>query len=174
MLERRGLIHFAGEDTTAIGADFQTGQKAPGLSAHAQDESTPQVLASTAGKMRNIVLLSSLDTSRGEHETDRLSKEASALPEDVILTLLSIARPWRQKNWRAVAGMERLTTSSDHKCIGFGKKNGMLSKQPSIHQPAVFVVEHNDADICAEYLPSLGDEPDFADELKPARQALES
>ena len=89
------------------------------------------------------------------------------------IIMVSMDLPWTLNNWCAAAEVEQVINLSDHKQGEFGKKYGVLLKEPRIFRRAVFVVDKEGKVGYVEYLPSLGDEPDYARVLEAARSALD-
>ncbi len=171
-IERFGIFRFAGQDKTILGADLQVGQPAPEFIAQANDWSETKGLASTNGKVRIIGSLPSLSTSVCDRETRRFNQEAASLGDGVAILMLSMDLPWTQKNWCGSAGIDKVTTLSDHKLAEFGEKYGVLVKELRILRRAIFVVDANDRIVYAAYMPELGNEPNYAEVLDAARTAL--
>lgn len=172
MLERIGLLKLDGQEVTIVGSDVSVGQQAPEFRALMQDWSTLQVLASTQGKVRVLAALPSLDTSVCDRETRRFNQEASALSEDVVIFAISTDLPYTQKRWCAAAGVERVITLSDHLETEFGVRYGCLIKERRILRRAVFVVGRDGQLEYADYMPALGDEPNYGEVLASVRRAL--
>lgn len=171
-IERTGLLKLDGKDVTIVGPDITVGQRAPDFSATAQDWSTVQVLASTRGKVRVLAALPSLDTSVCDREARRFNQEAAALSQDAVVFAISTDLPFTQKRWCAAAGVDRVTTLSDHLEAEFGIRYGCLIKERRILRRAVFVVGRNDEVVYADYMPALGDEPKYDEVLAAVRRAL--
>jgi thiol peroxidase len=169
---RKGLIKFAGQDVTVVGDDLVVGQKAPEFTAHAKDWSVVHGLASTQGKVRIIAALPSLDTSVCDRETRRFNEDAAALGEDIVIFVLSTDLPYAQRRWCGATGVERVITLSDHQDVNFGEKYGVLIQEQRILRRAVFVVDRNDQIVYVAYMAALGEEPDYAQVLAAARNAL--
>lgn len=171
-IERTGLLKLNGQDVTIIGPDLTAGQPAPEFRAVAQDWSIVPVLASTQGKVRVLAALPSLETSVCDWETRRFNQEASALSGDVVVFAISTDLPYTQKRWCAAAGIDRVTTLSDHLTTEFGTRYGCLIKERRILRRAVFVVGRDGRVAYADYMPALGDEPKYEEVLAAIRQAL--
>lgn len=171
-VERSGVLKLEGQPVTIIGAEVTVGQPAPEFRAVAQDWSTVQVLASTQNKVRVLAALPSLDTSVCDRETRRFNQEAAALGEDVAIFAISTDLPFTQKRWCAAAGVDRVTTLSDHLETEFGIRYGCLIKERRILRRAVFVVGRDGRIVYADYMPSLGDEPKYEDVLAVVRRSL--
>jgi thiol peroxidase len=172
MIEREGLFVFKGQDVTIIGEDVKVGDQAPDFSAFTKDWSWRSALESTDGKVRIIGSLPSLSTSVCDRETKRFNVEATSLSDDVAILMVSMDLPFTQDHWCAAAGVEQVVTLSDHKNVDFGKKYGVLLKELHIFRRAVFVIDRSGKVVYVEYLPVLGDEPDYEAVLKAARNAL--
>jgi thioredoxin-dependent peroxiredoxin len=171
-IERKGIIKFAGQDVTVVGADLQAGQTAPEFSVQANDWAVTNGLASTQGKVRIIGSLLSLNTSVCDREIRSFNEEASALSEGIVILMVSMDLPYTQKNWCGAAGVDRVITLSDHKSADFGEKYGVLIKEQRILRRAVFIVDAHDRIVYAAYMPQLGDEPNYAEVLAAAQAAL--
>jgi len=171
-IERKGIIKFAGQDVTLVGADLRVGQKAPEFTAHANDWSVVKALGSTRGKVRIIGSLPSLNTSVCDRETRRFNVEAASLGEDIAILMLSMDLPWTQKDWCAAAGVEKVVTLSDHMTADFGEKYCLLIKEQRILRRAIFVVDRNDFIVYAAYMATLGEEPQYEEVLAAAKAAL--
>ncbi len=173
-IERVGIIKFAGHDVTVLGPDITVGQKAPDFVVETQNWASFDGLRDTHGKVRIICSLPSLNTSVCDRETKRFNQEASALGERIAILTVSMDLPFTLRNWCAAAGVDRVTTLSDHKNADFGLKYGVLLKEHRFFRRAIFVVDAEDVVTYVAYMKEIGDEPDYNEVLKAARQALKS
>lgn len=172
IMERTGIFKFRDSDAPVIGPDLQPGQPAPEFTVHTPEFKTVEGLSSTAGKVRIIAALPSLNTAVCDRETRRFNLEAAALGEDVAILVLSTDLPFAIKNWCAAAGVDKVQTLSDHLDANFGEKYGCLLKEQRILRRAVFVVDRAGRITYAAYMPALGVEPDYEQVLSAARAAL--
>ena len=170
--ERFGLIKVGGKDATVIGDDVKVGQTAPDFTVHASDWSVKRGLADTAGKVRIIAAVPSLDTDVCDRETRRFNLEAASLSKDIVIEVISTDLPYAQKRWCGAAGVEQLMVLSDHMTAEFSEKYAVLIKERRICRRAVFVVGRDDKVAYAAYMPVLGDEPNYADVIEAAKKAL--
>ncbi len=170
--ERYGIIQVGGKDATVVGDDVAVGNKAPDFAVQTQDWSTLHGLADTAGKVRIIAAVPSLDTEVCDRETRRFNQEAASLSKDVVIEVISTDLPYTQKRWCGAAGVDQVQTLSDHMTTDFGLKYGVLIKERRILRRAVFVVGKDDRLVYVAYMPKLGDEPDYAAVLDAAKEAL--
>ncbi len=176
--ERGGVMELSGKPATIVGRDARVGQRAPGFTAQVGfwpgrdlwQELDP--LQETAGKVRILAAVPSLDTNTCNLETRRFNEEAAALGPDIHVITISTDLPVAQKRWCGAAGVERVYVVSDHMAVDFGVKYGALMKERRWLRRAVFVVDRVGKIVYAAYMPKLGEEPDYAAVLAAARQAL--
>jgi len=171
-IERSGLIKFAGQDQTVVGADICVGQKAPDFIVQRNDWVPIWALKETRGKVRIIASVPSLDTPVCDRETRRFNEEAAALGKEIAILVVSMDLPVAQKRWCGAAGVEQVVTLSDAARADFGRKYGTLMKEARILRRAVFVLDRNRLVRYAAYMPTNGDEPDYAAVLAAAKSAL--
>jgi thiol peroxidase len=169
---RSGIFEFRGQDAPVIGADLKVGQPAPEFTAHTTEWALFRALESTQEKVRIIGSLPSLTTSVCDRETRRFNQEAAALGEDVAILMVSMDLPYTMKNWCAAAGVDRVTSLSDHMNGEFGEKYGVLLQNQRILRRAIFVVNREGRIVYVAYMPKMGDEPDYEAVLKAAQGGL--
>jgi thiol peroxidase len=171
-IERTGLIQVGGKDATVIGDDIRAGQAAPDFSVQALDWSVMRGLADTAGKVRIIAAVPSLDTDTCDRETRRFNQEAAGLSKEIVIEVISTDLPYAQKRWCGAAGVDQVMVLSDHMTAEFGEKYGCLIKERRTLRRAVFVVDRQDKVRYVSYMPALGIEPNYEEVLASARAAL--
>jgi thiol peroxidase len=170
--ERFGLIKVGGKDATVIGDDLKVGSKAPDFTVHKTDWSLTQGLADTAGKVRIVAAVPSLDTDTCNRETRRFNQEAASLSKDIVIEVISTDLPYAQRRWCGAAGVDQVITLSDHMTTEFGEKYGVLIKERRILRRAVFVVGKDNKLAYVAYMPTLDDEPNYPEVIEVARKAL--
>jgi len=176
--ERVGLMELNGRPATIVGDDVQVGQAAPHFTVQVGQwpghdlwaELDP--LAATAGSVRILAAVLSLDTGVCDTETKRFNTEAAALGPVVHVITISADLPVTQKRWCGAAGADRVYAVSDHMAMEFGVKYGALMKERRWLRRAVFVVDQHDVVRYAAYMPKLGDQPDYEQVLAAARGLL--
>ena len=173
-VERTGIIDFRGNDVTIIGEDINIGDQAQEFTVLTRDWTWISALESTRGKVRIIGSLPSLSTSVCDRETKKFNDLATSLSDDIVILMVSMDLPFTHGHWCNAAGVEGLITLTDHRNLDFGEKYGVLLKEPHIFRRAVFVVDRNGKVVYVEYLPALGDEPDYEAVLEAAQNALDS
>ncbi|MEW5976572.1 MAG: thiol peroxidase [Acidobacteriota bacterium] len=169
--ERAGAVTFKGAPLTAVGPELKAGDRAPGFSLLANDLSTV-TLANTAGKIRLISVVPSLDTPVCDAQTRRFNTEASALGDKVVVLTVSMDLPFAQKRWCAAAGVDRVQTLSDHRDGSFGQAYGTLVKELRLESRAIFVVDTADTLRHVEYVKEIAEHPNYEAALAAARGAL--
>jgi thiol peroxidase len=172
--ERKGLLKFRGQDVTILGDDLKIGDRAPEFSVMTKEWQWINALESQSGKVRIVGSLPSLSTGVCDRETRHFNEAAATLSSDIAILMVSMDLPFTLNQWCAAAGIEQVVTLSDHYHGDFGEKYGVLVKELRIFRRSVFVIDANGKTVYAEYLPSLGDEPEYDAVLKAARNALTS
>ena len=172
VLERKGLIKFAGMEQTVVGPDIVVGQKAPNFTIQKNDWTAGKGLKETRRKVRIILSNPSLDTATCDRETRHFNEEAAHLGGDIAVLVVSMDLPAAQKRWCGAAGVERVITVSDALKADFGRKYGTLMKEVRLLRRAVFVVNKDGIVTYAAYMAANGDEPNYEEVLDAARKAL--
>ncbi len=170
--ERFGIIKFKGQPATVLGPDLKPGDMAPEFSVQTLEWTPFNGLENTAGKVRIITSLPSLETDVCDRETRRFNLEATAMSADIVILAISTDLPYTQKRWCGAAGVDQVTVLSDHMTTEFGLKYGCLIKEARVFRRAVFVVDRSGKITYAAYMPALGDEPNYAEVLAAARAAI--
>lgn len=160
MTERTGELTFKGKPLTVIGDQLNVGDQAPNFTLVANNLSEVK-LADSAGKIRLISVVPSLDTGICDAQTRRFNEEMSKMGDNVIGYTISVDLPFAQSRWCGNAGVERVITLSDHRDMNFGDAYGTHVKELRLEQRAVFVVDA-DGTICyVEYVPEIAQHPDY-------------
>jgi thiol peroxidase len=171
MNERSGIITFKGNPFTLLGPALKLGDKAPEFSV--VDNGLAAVsLASSAGKIRIISSVPSLDTPVCDTETRRFNQEAANLPGDVLVLTISLDLPFAQKRWCGAAGIDKVTTLSDYRDRSFGRNYGVLIKELLLLTRAIFVVDGEGVIRYIQIVPEVTSEPDYAAVIAAAKSLL--
>ena len=170
--ERYGLIQVGGKDATVIGDDVVTGSQAPDFTVHDQNWSTVRGLADTAGKVRILAAVPSLETEVCDRETRRFNEEASKLSSDIVIYTVSTDFPFAQKRWCGATGVDRVKLVSDVLDTEFGEKYGLLIKERRFFRRAVFIVGRDGKLVYVDYMPVLGQQPKYEEVIAAAKAAL--
>jgi thioredoxin-dependent peroxiredoxin len=157
---RFGAVTSKGRPLTVLGEVVKVGDKAPDFTLTANDW-RPVTLSDSAGKVRLISVVPSLETGICDAQTRRFNEEASALGDQVVVLTVSADLPMAQKRWCGAAGVERVQTLSDHYSMSFGNAYGTHIQETRIEQRSIFVVDANDTLTYVEYVPEIGQHPDY-------------
>ena len=80
--------------------------------------------------------------------------------------------PFAMKRWCGAAGVDKITTASDHRDASFGKNYGVLIEGgpfDRVHARAVFVVGPDDKLKYVEYVSEIANHPDYDAALAAAK-----
>ena len=169
--ERTGIITFKGNPMTLVGQAVAKGDKAPDF--HVVDNGLqPVTLASSAGKIRLITVVPSLDTPVCDSMTRQFNQDAANLPAGVVVYTISLDLPFAQKRWCGNAGIERVKTLSDYQDRSFALNYGLLIKELKLTARAVLVVDAQDTVRYMEIVPEVTAEPDYTAALEAVRGLL--
>ncbi len=171
MKERRGIVSAGGQPLTLVGTPVGVGQKAPDFRL-LDNDGRPVTLADTAGKVRLISVVPSLDTRVCDLQTRRFNAEADKLGDKVRILTVSVDLPFAQKRWCGAAGVDRLQTLSDHYDTNFGLAYGVLIQEKRLLARSIFVVDEHDIVRYVQIVPDLGQEPDYEAALDALRKLL--
>lgn len=170
--ERTGEAFEFDERLTVVGGKLVAGDAAPEFALDHWDGSGMQTvrLADTAGKVRLLNIVNSLDTPVCEVETRRWEGLRSGLPADVVMYTVSMDLPWAMARWNATEKVEHQGLSS-HRDDAFGREYGVLLKEWRLLQRAVIVIGRDGKIAHAEYVNDQMLEPDYETALAAAKAA---
>ncbi len=159
MSEREGAVTFQGGPLTLVGPELQVGDQAPDF--NVIDGGLGAVtLASSAGKVRLISAVPSLDTPVCSDQTKRFAEALGGLPENVEVLTISADLPFAQGRWCGAEGVE-MTTLSDHRELSFANAYGVLIKELQLLSRAIFVIDAEDKIAYLEIVSEVTDHPDY-------------
>lgn len=124
--------------------------------------SSYSLLGDSAGLIRLVSVVPSIDTGVCDAQTRRFNEEAASLGPDVIVLTVSADLPTAQERWCGAAGVENVKMLSDHKDMAFAQAYGTHVQELRLNHRAVFVIDKKDKVTYAQYLDELTDSPDFA------------
>ncbi len=171
MKERTGMITMKGSPLTLIGEEAKVGDPAPDVEMLDNDLSSVK-LSSFIGKVCVISSVPSLDTPVCDMETRRFNEEAGKLGADVAILTISMDLPFAQKRWCGAAGVDKLTTLSDHRDAAFGEAYGVLIKELRLLARAVFVVDREGSIQYIQLVKELTEEPDYEPVLDAVKKLI--
>ncbi len=166
--ERSGAATMKGNPLTLLGNELKVGDKAPDFTL-LDNDLKPVSLKDTAGKVRILASVPSLDTPVCDQETRRFNEEVTKLPGVEVLTI-SMDLPFAQKRWCGAAGVNNVRTLSDYREGSFGNAYGTLIKDLRLNSRAVFVLDKDNTVRHVEYVKEIASHPDYDAALDAARQ----
>jgi thioredoxin-dependent peroxiredoxin len=172
MEERTGEAFEFDERLTVVGSKLSSGGPAPDFTLdHFDGTAMRQVrLADSAGKVRLLNVVNSLDTPVCHTETRHWEQLRAELPPDVQVYTVSMDLPFTQARWMNAEGVAHEGLSS-HRSEQFGQDYGVLLKEWRMLQRAVFVIDRDGTIVHAEYVPDQMREPDYTAAVEAVRQA---
>jgi len=160
MEEHAGRITMRGNPLTLVGKELKVGDQVPDFRVLDNDLS-PVQLSFYRGKICVISSVPSLDTPVCDMETRRFNDEAGKLGSDVVILTISMDLPFAQKRWCGAAGVDKVTTLSDHLDASFGEAFGVLIKELRLLARAMFVVDREGIVQYIQLVKEVADEPDY-------------
>jgi thiol peroxidase len=159
-LKRADVTTFRGRPVTLVGTAIEVDAVAPDFTVLAADFS-PFGLAFDDAPVRILSVVPSLDTDVCQQQTRRFA-EAVADLDGVALLTVSADLPFAQQRWLQAAGLTGIRVGSDHRELSFGHAYGVLIAEFRLLARAVFVVRADGRIGHAEYVPEVGQHPDYA------------
>jgi thiol peroxidase len=176
-MERLGAAFEFGEQLTALGRPLAAGEAAPDFALDHFDPETQAMrvvrLADSAGQVRLLSTINSLDTPVCHVETRRWEQALAELPAGIVVYTVSMDLPYAQARWQAAEGATHLALSA-HKHEEFGRDYGVLLKEWRLLQRAVFVIDRAGRLVHVEYVADQMREPDYAAAIAKARAAVQA
>ena len=165
-VERSGEAFELGEKLTVVGRKLAVGDAAPPFVLERFDGAMATVtLADSAGHVRLLNVVNSLDTPVCQTETNRWERLRAELPADVRISTISMDLPFAQARWQSSEGVNH-TMLSSHRSERFGQDYGVLLKEWRMLQRAVFVIDRDGRIAHAEYVADQMQEPDYEAAVK--------
>ncbi len=165
-------VAFRDKQLAVSGATLEPGDAAPEVTLATGFLATSNLLADTAGKIRLVSVVPSIDTSVCDAQTRRMNEEAANLGDQVIVVTVSVDLPMAQKRWCGAAGVERVLMLSDYMGLEFGQAYGTAVPELGAEQRAIFVIDADDTVRYVEYVPGIGQHPDYEAALAAVRALL--
>jgi thioredoxin-dependent peroxiredoxin len=169
---RRDVFKLGDKFATLLGDEVKVGESAPEFTSVVPGWASVNPLEESKGKVIILSAVPSLDTEVCDRETRRFNQEAAQLSDDIVIYTISTDFPMAQKRWCAATGVEKVKVVSDVVDAEFGLKYGLLIKERRYLRRAVFVVGRDGKLTYINYLPTLGQEPDYDEVINAAKEAL--
>ena len=166
-MERPAATTLKGNPLTLIGPELKPGDTAPDFTL-VDNALKPVTLKDTGNQVRIISVVPSLDTPVCDAQTKRFNEEAAKLSGVEILTV-SMDLPFAQTRFCNSFALDHLKMISDHRDGSFGQAYGTLIKELRILSRAIFVLGPENKVKYVEYVPDVGDSPNFEAALAAAK-----
>lgn len=157
------IITLAGHPISPVlGAPVRVGDPAPAAAGRTNvfGVDSFDVLADTAGKVRVLNFVPSLNTNICSAQTRRFN-EALAGDEGVAVVTISADLPAMQRNWCASAGLENALMVSDAFDMAIGSAYGTYIRDIRLDQRAVVVIDRAGVVRHTDYCPAIDMHPDY-------------
>ena len=138
-MERSGAVTFKGSPLTLVGEELSAGMAAPDFTL--VNNTLEEVsLKDLTGSTIILSVTPSLDTPVCDAQARRFNEEASKL-EGIKIINVSMDLPFAASRFCSSAGIENLTTLSDHRDASFGTAYGLLIKELRLLTRAIMVID---------------------------------
>jgi thiol peroxidase len=169
---RTDVFKIGDKFATLLGDEVKVGQIAPEFTSAVTGWATVNPLQESKGKVLIISAVPSLDTDVCDRETRRFNEEAAKLSDDIVIYTVSTDFPMAQKRWCGAVGVDKVKVVSDVVDTDFGLKYGIVIKERRYLRRSVFIVGRNGKLTYVNYLPTLGEEPNYDEVINAAKEAL--
>lgn len=169
---RNDVFKIGEKFATLLGDEVKVGDAAPEFTSVLPGWATVNPLQESKGKVIILSAVPSLDTDTCDRETRRFNEEAAKLSEDIVIYTISADFPMAQKRWCGAAGVDKVKVVSDVVDADFGLKYGILIKERRYLRRSVFIVGRDGKLVYVNYLPVLGEEPNYDEVIAAAKKAL--
>lgn len=173
-MERTGEAFELGEQLTVVGRRLAVGDVAPDFALEQFDPDAQAIrqvtLADSAGKVRLLNVVNSVDTPVCHIETRKWDNLRSDIPADVMLYTISMDLPFALERWRGAESAGHALLSA-HKDEAFGRVYGTLLKEWRLLQRAVFVIGRDGRVAYVDYVADQMQEPDYEAAVAAVRAA---
>ena len=160
MQEHSGATTMKGNPLTLVGPELSKGDPAPDVEV-LDNDLKPVRLSSFKGKICVLSIVPSLDTPVCDLQTRRFNDEAGKLGDDVVILTISMDLPFAQKRWCGAAGVDKVSTFSDHRDAAFGEAYGVLIKELRLLARAIFVVDKQGTIQYRQLVKEVTEEPNY-------------
>lgn len=155
-------VTLKGETTFDVsGNRVSVGDKAPDVELVSGFGAKSKMLADTAGKVRLVSVIPSIDTGICDAQTRRMNEEAGSLGDSAVVITVSADLPTAQGRWCGAADVENVVMLSDPGASIFGPAYGTKIDDLYLDQRAMFVIDADDTVQYVEYVPEIAQHPDY-------------
>jgi len=171
MERNKDKVTFQGNPVTLIGNEIKTGNKAPDFTV-LNNELKPVNMSDYDGKVKILSIFPSVDTGVCSKQNHRFNEEASKLSDDIVILAISNDLPFALSRFCGAEGIDKVITLSDHKDLDFSMKYGFLIEEMRLLARGVVVIDKDNTVKHVEYVPEIGQEPDYDAAIKTAKEIV--
>ncbi len=171
MSKDANTVTLHGNPLSLTGNELKIGDALPDVEL-IDNNMQPVKLSAYRGKVVVISVVPSLDTPVCDMQTRRFNTEAANLSENVVILTVSMDLPFAQKRWCGAAGVDQVTTLSDHRAADFGKATGLLIDSLRLLARSVLVVDREGVVRYRQLVKEVGDEPNYDTALSAVRELV--
>ncbi len=147
------------------------GQDAPDFELTAADMSQVK-LSDSAGKIRILSIVPSVDTGVCSLQTARFDQELQKMVGDVVGYSISVDTPFALKRWIGAENAEKITALSDfkdHQCL---LDYGVYIADAGIAARSVVVVDGDGKVVYTQQVPEISHEPNYDEVLAKVHELI--
>lgn len=164
-------VTFKGNPVTLIGKEIKVGDKAVDFSVLNNGLEAVK-LSDYDGKVKILSLFPSIDTGICSKQNHMFNKEAANLGDDIVILAISNDLPFALNRFCGAEGIDNIVTLSDHKNLDFSTKYGFLIEELRLLARGVIVIDKNNVVQYVEYVPEIGQEPNYEPALAKAKELV--
>jgi thiol peroxidase len=161
MQKRQNAVTFKGQPFALVGPQLKPGDKAPNFTCLSGLDLVD--LSKTPAKPRLFSVVPSLDTPVCSQMTKKFDESLGNYKDKLACYTVSLDLPFAQKRFCGAEHINNMQTLSDVHNHSFGQNYGVLIEglpMPLLSR-AVFVVDKNGTITYAEYVPEVGQHPNY-------------
>jgi thiol peroxidase len=162
-------VLFKGKEVQLSGSMPQIGESAPEFQLTANDSSTV-TLQDTAGKVRLVSTIPSIDTSVCSLETARFNREMDNLPDSVVGYTVSVDTPYAQRRWCGAENVKKMQLLSDFKGHEFGRDYGVYMEELGLMARCLFIIDRDGKIAYTQLVSDTGQEPNYDEVINKVRE----
>ena len=157
-------ITFKGDPVELSGTPPQVGDTAPAFDL--VNTKMEQVkLSDSAGKIRVLSVIPSIDTGVCEAQTRRFNTALDEMGDDIVGITISEDTPFAQARWCGAEGITKMEMLSDFKGNTFGESYGLYMPSMGLLARSVYIIDADDKIAYFQLVPEMSDEPNYDEVL---------
>lgn len=162
-------ITLKGEPVELSGTPPQVGDEAPAFDLVNTKMETVS-LADSAGKIRVISVIPSIDTGVCELQTRRFNKALDKMSDNVVGITISEDTPFAQARWSGAEGINKMEMLSDFKGNTFGESYGLYMPSMGLLARSVYIVDGDGKIAYFQLVPEMSEEPNYDEVLDKVKE----